>query len=123
MVCIRKNCIRIDNEYYENLKKFIMEIYDKNYLIPYLNFYTPHPINSTFANDKYTITIRDLNFYIHKVPVAFPKNMRQPERSKMVETYDEIRRMTYSSEYNPSIPETAKDAFIKGKSVGLGGYR
>ncbi len=111
-----------DNEYYENLKKFIMEIYDDDYLIPYFNFYTPHPINSMFVNDKYTITTNDLNFYTHKVPVAYPKNMRQPERSKMVEIYDEITHMTNSSEYNPPIPEDAKDVFIKGKEVGLRGY-
>lgn len=112
-----------DSEYYENLKKFIMEIYDGDYLIPYFNFYTPHPINSTFVNDKYTVTTNDLNFYTHKIPVAYPKNMRQPERSKMVETYDEITHMTNSSEYNPPIPEDAKDVFVKGKAVGLRGYR
>ena len=112
-----------DSEYYENLKKSIMEIYDGDYLIPYFNFYTPHPINSTFVNDKYTVTTNDLNFYTHKIPVAYPKNMRQPERSKMVETYDEITHMTNSSKYNPPIPEDAKDVFVKGKAVGLRGYR
>lgn len=110
------------NDYYENLKKFVMEIYNEDYLIPYLNFYTPHPTNSTFLSDKYTITTTDLNFYTHKVPVAFPKNMRQPERSKMVDTYDEITRMTNSRAYNPPIPEDAKDTFIKGKAVVLKGH-
>ncbi len=71
-----------DDKYYENLKKFIMEIYDEDHLIPYINFYTPHPINSTFVNDKYILTTNDLNFYTHKIPVAYPQNMRQPERKK-----------------------------------------
>lgn len=112
-----------DNEYYENLKGFMNEIYDKDYLIPYLNFYTPHPTKSTFVNDKYTITTNNLNFYTHKIPVAYPKNMRQPERSKMIETYDEITEITNSRAYNPVIPQDAKDAFIKGKAANLRGYR
>lgn len=65
----------------------------------------------------------DLNFYTHKVPVAYPQNMRQPERSKMLETYDEITQMTNSREYNPSIPEEAKDVFVKGKAVDIRNYR
>lgn len=112
-----------DDKYYENLKKFIMEIYDEDHLIPYINFYTPHPINSTFVNDKYILTTNDLNFYTHKIPVAYPQNMRQPERKKMVKTYDEIVNMTNSSAYNPPIPEDAKDVFVKGKVVGHKGYR
>lgn len=112
-----------DNDYYEGLKEFIKEIYHEDYLIPYLNFYTPHPVNSTFVNDKYTITTNDLNFYTHKIPVAFPKNMRQPERSKMVAIYDEITNITNSRKYNPEIPEVAKDAFIKGKVAGAKGHR
>lgn len=117
-------CSELENsEYYENLKKFIMEIYDEDYFIPYFNFYTPHPMNSTLVNDKYTITTNNLNFYTHKIPVAYPKNMRQPERSKMVKTYDEITHMTKSERYNPSIPEDAKDAFVKGKAVDLRHYR
>lgn len=112
-----------DNEYYENLKEFIKDIYDKDYLIPYFNFYTPHPINSSFVSDKYIVTTNDLNFYTHKVPVAYPQNMRQPERSKMLETYDEITQMTNSREYNPSIPEEAKDVFVKGKAVDIRNYR
>lgn len=49
--------------------------------------------------------------------------MRQPERSKMLETYDEITQMTNSREYNPSIPEEAKDVFVKGKAVDIRNYR
>lgn len=112
-----------DNDYYENLKQFVSEIYDECYLIPYFNFYTPHPMNSIFASDEYTVTSNDLNYYTHKIPVAFPKNMRQPERSKMVETYDAITDMTNSREYNPLIPEEARDAFIKGKAANLRGRR
>lgn len=106
-----------NNEYYENLQQFISMIYNERYLIPYFNFYTPHPINSTFVNDEYTVTLSDLNYYTHKIPVAFPKNMRQPERSKMLETYDLITNMTNSREYNPLIPEEARDSFIKGKAA------
>lgn len=111
-----------NNDYYENLKTFVAEIYDEDYLIPYLNFYTPHPSNSTFISDKYTVTSADLNFFTHKIPVAFPKNMRQPERSKMVDTYEEITKMTNSRAYNPCIPEDAKDTFIKGKAVVMKGH-
>jgi radical SAM superfamily enzyme YgiQ (UPF0313 family) len=104
-------------DYYANLKEFINNIYDEDYLIPYLNFYTPHPTYSTILNDQYTVTTDDFNYYTHKIPVAYPKNMTQPERASMIQTYEEITNITSSKNYNPDIPRDAKDKFLKGKQV------
>lgn len=106
-----------DSDYYDELNSFISKIYDEKFLIPYLNFYTPHPLHSSVLNDKYTVTTDDFNFYTHKIPVAFPKNMRQPERQKMIDTYGEITKNTKSQEFNPPIPEVAMIKFVKGKAV------
>lgn len=104
-----------DTDYYDNLERFLEEIYDDNFLIPYLNFYTPHPTHSTILNDKYMVTTDDYNYYTHKVPVAYPKNMHQPEREKMIDTYENIVNNTKSRKFNPPIPKQAKEQFIKGK--------
>lgn len=108
-----------DSEYYNNLQLFFEEIYNKDFLIPYLNFYTPHPTHSVVGNDKYTIITNDYNYYTHKIPVAYPKNMHQPEREKMIDTYEKITASTNSREFNPPIPEKAKDHFIKGKVLSV----
>ena len=106
-----------DEEYYKKLEQFVSDIYDERYFIPYFNFYTPHPKNSTFKNDEYTVISNDLNYYTHKIPIAFPKNMRRFERGIMLETYNRMTEKTNSRTYNPSIPEEIKEAFTIGKRV------
>lgn len=109
-------CSELENsEYYKKLREFINRIANKEYLIPYLNFFTPHPTHSNLNRDKYTITTNNLNYYTHKIPVAYPSTMLQPAREAMLNIYDEISRETESILYNPVIPDEPSKLFSRGK--------
>lgn len=123
---IKANCSFIlgitgeDSEYYDDLFQFIKEIYD-NESKPkiYINFLTPHPINSQFPSRNYVLATNDLNYFTHKFPVCYAQDSTYGKRKKMLETYDRIVEYTNSSLYNPptsKIPETLKKAFLSGKS-------
>ena len=72
--------VELENaKYYKSLREFIQDAYNEYFFIPYINFYTPHPIHSNFVRDKYIITTNDLNFYTHKIPVAYPSGMRHQQ--------------------------------------------
>lgn len=123
---IKVNCSFIlgitgeDSEYYDNLFKFIKGIYD-NESKPkiYINFLTPHPMNSQFPTQNYVLATNDLNYFTHKFPVCYAQDSTYGKRKKLLETYDRIVEYTDSSLYNPptsKIPETLKKAFLSGKS-------
>lgn len=106
-----------DKTYYKQLEQFIENIYDPTFLVPYINFFTPHPVYSSLVKDKYMITTKDFNYYTHKIPVAYPTNMKSPQRNAMISAYNQIRKTTKSELYNPAIPEEARKLFSMGKSV------
>ena len=123
---IKANCSFIlgitseDPAYYNDLFEFIKSIYD-NESKPkiYINFLTPHPINSQFPIQNYSLATNDLNYFTHKFPVCYAQNSSYGIRKKMLETYDRIVKYTNSGLYNPpvsKIPETLKEAFLSGNS-------
>lgn len=122
---IRANCSFIlgitgeDSEYYDDLYDFITKIYDSESKPKiYINFLTPHPVNSQFPTQNYVLATNDLNYFTHKFPVCYPQESTYGRRKKMLETYDKIVEYTNSSLYNPptsKIPEPLKRAFLSGK--------
>lgn len=123
---IKANCSFIlgisgeDSEYYDDLLDFIKKIYD-NESRPkiYINFLTPHPINSQFPIQNYTLATSNLDYFTHKFPVCYPQNSTYGIRKKLLETYDKIIANTDSILYNPptsKIPGDLKKAFLSGKS-------
>lgn len=123
---IKVNCSFIlgiageDSEYYDKLFGFISEVYDKESMPKiYINFLTPHPINSQFPIQNYILDTNDLNYFTHKFPVCHAQGSTWGERKKLLETYDRIVEYTNSRLYNPptsKIPDTLKKAFLSGKS-------
>lgn len=123
---IKANCSFIlgisgeDSEYYDDLLDFIHKIYsDESRPKIYINFLTPHPINSLFPTQNYTLATNDLNFFTHKFPVCYAQNSKYGIRKKMLETYDKIVEYTNSTLYNPPtsmIPDTLRKSFLSGKS-------
>ncbi len=110
-----------DTDYYTNLLEFIKEIYiGQSKPKIYINFLTPHPFNSQFPLDNYTLITKDLNFFTHKYPVCFAQDSNFVIRKKMLETYDEIVNYSNSQTYNPltsNMPKKLKDAFLHGKKI------
>lgn len=123
---IKANCSFIlgisgeDAEYYDDLFEFVKRIYDDESKPKiYINFMTPHPINSQFPIRNYTLATNDLNYFTHKFPVCYAQDSTYGKRKKMLEIYDKIVNYTNSSLYNPptsKIPETLKKEFLTGKS-------
>lgn len=123
---IKANCSFIlgitgeDPEYYDELFEFIKRIYDSESKPKiYINFFTPHPINSQFPTQNYVLATNDLNYFTHKFPVCYAQDSTYGKRKKMLEAYDKIVEYTNSSLYNPptsKIPRTLKSAFLSGKS-------
>lgn len=106
-------------EYYEELYNFIKAIYsDSSKPKIYINFLTPHPYNSRFPLDNYSLVTDDLNFFTHKFPVCYSNNSTYGERKRMLETYDQIVKYSNSETYNPltdKMPEELKNKFQKGQ--------
>ena len=100
--------------------EFVKRIYDDESKPKiYINFMTPHPINSQFPIRNYTLATNDLNYFTHKFPVCYAQDSTYGKRKKMLEIYDKIVNYTNSSLYNPptsKIPETLKKEFLTGKS-------
>jgi len=123
---IKANCSFIlgisgeDSEYYDDLLEFIKRIYNEDSKPKiYINFLTPHPINSQFPTQNYVLATNDLNYFTHKYPVCYAQDSTYGKRKKMLETYDKIVEYTNGSLYNPptsEIPEILKRAFLSGKS-------
>ena len=123
---IKANCSFIlgisgeDSEYYDDLLSFIKKIYDDESRPKiYINFLTPHPINSQFPIQNYTLATNELDFFTHKFPVCYAQNSKYGIRKKMLETYDKIVEYTNSTLYNPPtsmIPNSLKKSFLSGKS-------
>ena len=107
-----------DDIYYESLFDFIKQIYnDKSKPKIYINFLTPHPINSSFPTSNYTLATNNLNYFTHKYPVCYAQNSTYGTKRKMLDTYERIVKYTNSEAYNPlEIPEKLKRSFISGKS-------
>lgn len=110
-----------DINYYNNLLKFIKEIYN-NESKPkiYINFLTPHPYNSQFPLGSYNLVTKDLNYFTHKYPVCFSQTSSFGVRQKMLYVYDEIVRWSHSQEYNPltsSMPDALKNTFLYGSEL------
>ena len=122
---IKANCSFIlgisgeDSEYYNELYEFITKIYNEESKPKiYINFLTPHPFNSQFPTQNYSLVTNDLNYFTHKFPVCYPQDSTYGKRKKMLEIYDRIVEYTNSSLYNPptsKIPEPLKRAFLSGK--------
>lgn len=107
-----------DEEYYDSLFEFIKQIYDDTSKPKiYINFLTPHPINSSFPTQNYCLSTNNLNYFTHKYPVCYVQGSVYGTRKKMLETYEKIVRYTHSEAYNPlEIPEELKKTFMSGKS-------
>lgn len=107
-----------DSEYYNELVKFIKAIYNESSKPKiYINFLTPHPYNSRFPLDNYSLVTDDLNYFTHKYPVCRPKNSSRGLRIGMLQVYDKIVEETNSQMYNPpskNMPEELKQRFIRG---------
>lgn len=123
---IKANCSFIlgisgeESEYYDELFEFIKKIYDEESKPKiYMNFLTPHPINSQFPIQNHVLATNDLNYFTHKYPVCYAQDSTYGKRKKMLETYDKIVEYTNSGLYNPltsKIPESLKKSFLTGKS-------
>ena len=124
---IKANCSFIlgisgeNSEYYDELFEFIKKIYNEESKPKiYMNFLTPHPINSQFPIQNYVLATNDLNYFTHKYPVCYAaQDSTYGKRKKMLETYDKIVEYTNSSLYNPptsKIPEELKKSFVSGQS-------
>ena len=98
--------------YYKALAEFIDRIYTPQFTKVYLNFYTPHPVRGKIPDDVNIVT-NDLNYYMHKIPVCYPKNPRMKVlvRQKMLSTYNSIVKRTKSEAYNPPIPDSIRQLF------------
>ena len=87
-----------DEKYYDDLMDFITKIYDdKSKPKIYINFLTPHPVNSSFPTQNYNLATNNLNLFTHKYPVCYAN----------------------SQNYNPPLnkmPENLKKLFTNGKS-------
>ncbi len=109
-----------DEKYYDDLMNFINKIYDeKSKPKIYINFLTPHPVNSSFPTQNYNLATNNLNLFTHKYPVCYSKGSDFGIRKKMLETYDNIVSYTNSQSYNPPLnkmPENLKKLFTNGKS-------
>ena len=109
-----------DEKYYDDLMDFITKIYDdKSKPKIYINFLTPHPVNSSFPTQNYNLATNNLNLFTHKYPVCYAKGSDFGIRKKMLETYDNIVSHTNSQNYNPPLnkmPENLKKLFTNGKS-------
>lgn len=107
-----------DEEYYDSLFEFIKQIYDDTSKPKiYINFLTPHPINSSFPTQNYYLATNNLNYFTHKYPVCYAQGSTYGTRKKMLETYKRIVQYTNSEAYNPlEIPEKLKRSFMSGKS-------
>ncbi len=109
-----------DEKYYNKLLDFINKFVDTKYFKPYVNFLTPHPINSQISFSNHNIVTSDLNYYTHKVPVAYPDGIKRPQREKMLKIYDDIVKTTRSENYNCPIPESAREIFLIGNTIDNG---
>lgn len=97
-----------NEEYYDELLSFIKVIYDNsNDCKPkiYINFLSPHPIDSKFPiPGDYKMITNDLNYFTHKFPIGFYEHENGIIiRQKMIDTYEEIIEYTKSQKYNPSL--------------------
>lgn len=110
-----------DINYYRELTKFIKAIYNEESKPKiYINFLTPHPYNSQFPLDSYSLATKDLNYFTHKYPVCFSQNSTFGERKEMLEIYERIVKYTKSEKYNPlvaNMPKWLVDAFLYGKKL------
>lgn len=109
-----------DEKYYDDLMEFITKIYDdKSKPKIYINFLTPHPVNSSFPTQNYNLATNNLNLFTHKYPVCYAKGSDFGIRKKMLETYDKIVLYTDSKSYNPLVsdmPDNLRRSFTNGKS-------
>lgn len=109
-----------DEKYYEDLMDFITKIYDeKSKPKIYINFLTPHPVNSSFPTQNYNLATNNLNLFTHKYPVCYAMGSDFGIRKKMLETYDKIVSYTNSQSYNPplnAMPQNLRKMFTNGKS-------
>lgn len=110
-------------EYYDDLFSFIKEIYDySDNCKPkiYINFFTPHPIASSFQVERnFKMITTDLNYFTHKYPIGFyEQESGFAIREKMIDTYEKIIDYTNSTKFNPSLRNGTKyehlDAFLWG---------
>lgn len=106
-------------EYYKELYNFIKEIYsDSSKPKIYINFLTPHPYNSRFPLDNYSLVTDDLNYFTHKYPVCYSNDSTYGQRTRMLETYDRIVKYSNSETYNPltdNMPKELKNRFKQGQ--------
>ena len=97
-------------EYYKELYNFIKEIYsDSSKPKIYINFLTPHPYNSRFPLDNYSLVTDDLNYFTHKYPVCYSNDSTYGQRTRMLETYDRIVKYSNSETYNPLTDNMPKE--------------
>lgn len=107
-------------EYYDDLLHFIKDIYDYSETCKpkiYINFFTPHPRNSTFdTSGNFRMITEDLNYFTHKYPIGFYEPVSGNGaiiRSKMIDVYEEIIRYTDSVRFNPSLCEGEEYEHLK----------
>lgn len=106
-------------EYYKSLTNFFESLkYEKDFLKIYINFFTPHPYKNEFTDNDYVIFKNDLQFFTHKIPVAYPKGMNRMTRKAMLNTYDDIVDMFDAVKYNPPISNSIKKGFLNGVKKG-----
>jgi radical SAM superfamily enzyme YgiQ (UPF0313 family) len=83
--------------------EFIEEMGQRQGVITYVSFITPHPGSGIDNEEGLNVLTHDLSRYTHKLPVAVPKSLGANGLRMMVDYYHRVAESTGMQEHNPRI--------------------
>lgn len=105
-------------DYYNGLRQFFSSLDVPSEMLKiYINFLTPHPYKNEFPKGDYCLVTKDLKYFTHKNPVAYPKNMKRVVRIEMLKTYKDIVEKFDISTFNPSFSSLLQKKVEEGEKI------